>query len=210
VNVALAAIEAYEVTGDVTWLEWSRGIMERVWREYWDPERGGLFDTSPSTAKEGLLPLPAKPVQDAPTPSPNGVAGLVAARLYEHTMDGHWADRRDDLIAAFAGKAGELGLHGATFLLSLDWQLNPAVHLVIVGPEGDSEADGMHRRALATFIPRKVVKRLTSGESGSLTPALAAMIASGRGTRAYACIGTTCQLPVATDPEWARLLASLP
>jgi uncharacterized protein YyaL (SSP411 family) len=209
VNVALAAIEAYEATGAAEWLDWSRGIMERVWIEYWDRERGGLFDTLPAIAKEGLLPLPAKPVQDAPTPSPNGVAGLVVARLYEHTMNPDWAARRDALIAAFAGKAEELGLHGATFLLALDWQLNPPTHLVIVGPEGDPLANALHHRALATFLPRKIVKRLTASDNVSLTPALAAMIGAGGETRAYACVGTTCRVPVTADREWAALLASL-
>jgi uncharacterized protein YyaL (SSP411 family) len=211
VNVANAAIDAFEVTGDAAWLDWSRAIMARVWKEYWDQEQGGLFDAVPSPGKEGLLPLPSKPVQDAPTPSPNGVAGLVLARLYEHTMDPVWMDRRDALIKAFAGKAGELGLHGATFLLAVDWHLNPASHLVIVGPEGDAEAERMHRRALATFLPRKVVQRLTPEDFGTrpLPPPLVAIAGSSTGVRSYACVGASCRLPVGSDAEWAELLASL-
>jgi uncharacterized protein YyaL (SSP411 family) len=208
VNVALAAIDAWETTGDATWLDWSVAIMDRVWRDYLDGERGGLFDTVPSAEKPGLLPLPSKPVQDAPTPSPNGVAGLVLARLYEHTMDEKWRERRDALINAFAGKAGELGLHGATFLLAIDWTLHPAAHLVIVGPAGDAEAEKLHRRALTTFLPRKVVRRLTDAPAGgrALPPALAGMVQGGQGTRAYLCIGATCQLPVGSDAEWKELL----
>jgi uncharacterized protein YyaL (SSP411 family) len=209
VNVALAAIDAYEVTGEPGWLEWSGRIMERVWRDYWDRERGGLFDTAVAEGREGLLPLRSKPVQDAPTPSPNGVAGIVSARLFEHTMNPAWRSRRDDLVAAFAGKAGELGLHGATFLLAVDWQLNPPNHLVIVGPPGHPEAEAMHRRALATFLPRRVVKRLSSIDHGSLAPALAAMIGSGEAVRAYACVGAACRIPVTGDTEWATLLADL-
>lgn len=208
VNVAGASIDAYEATGDEAWLTWSVSIMERVWREYWDGESGGFFDTLPSPGKEGLLPLPSKPVQDAPTPSPNGVAGVVLARLFEHTLDSRWRERRDDLIRAFAGKAGELGLHGATFLLAVDWQLHPANHLVIVGPEGDPEAERMHRRARATFLPRKVVRRLTaeSARARSLPPAMAGMLESGGGVRSYLCSGTSCQLPVSIDSEWRELL----
>jgi uncharacterized protein YyaL (SSP411 family) len=211
VNVAHAAIELYEVTGSAEWLEWCERIMDRVWREYWDPDRGGLFDTLPSTAGEGLLPTPSKPVQDAPTPSPNGVAGLTFARLYEHTQQQRWRERRDALVSAFAGKAGELGLHGATFLRVVDWQLHPAAHLTIVGPSDDAEAARMHRRAVATFLPRKVVQRLSPGEVGtrSLPPALGAMITAGTGIRAYACVGTNCRMPVSTDQDWTRLLAEL-
>ena len=211
VNVAQAAIDAYETTADAEWLEWSLVIMDRVWQDYWDGERGGLFDTVPSADRAGLLPLPSKPVQDAPTPSSNGVAGLVLARLYEHTMDDKWRERRDALIKAFAGKAGELGLHGATFLLAVDWQLHPAAHLVIVGPEDDAEAEKLHRRALASFLPRKVVRRLTEAPTGAraLPPALAGMLQSGKGTRAYLCIGATCQLPAGSDAEWKERLGQL-
>jgi hypothetical protein len=211
VNVALAAIDACEVTGEDGWLEWSRAIMERVWQDYWDQEHGGLFDTVPSADKEGWLPLPSKPVQDAPTPSPNGVAGLALARLYEHTMDDRWRERREALIRAFAGKAEELGLHGATFLLAVDWQLHPATHLVIVGPEGHPEAERMHRRALATFLPRKVVRRLTPADAATrpLPPALAAMLGADAGVKAFACVGASCRMPVGSDAQWGELLVSL-
>jgi uncharacterized protein YyaL (SSP411 family) len=182
--------------------------MHRVWRDYRDREKGGLFDSVPAADKAGLLPLPSKPVQDAPTPSPNGVAGLVLARLYEHTLDEQWRERRDALLRAFGGRAGELGLHGSTFLLAVDWQLNPVTHLVVTGPAGDPVAREMHRRALATFIPRKVVRRLTgAGDEGPLPPALAAMIERGGGARGYRCTGNTCRAPAASDLEWRDLLS---
>src|SRR6476620_1109496 len=106
VQVAAAALDAYEATGDGSWLAWASAIMDRVWTDYWDPEAGGLFDTARERGSEpGLLPARAKPVQDAPTPSPNGVAGVVAARLHEHTGEARWRERGHALIRAFAGRA---------------------------------------------------------------------------------------------------------
>jgi len=157
VQVAAAALDAYELTGERRWLEWSTALMERVWRDYHDDEQGGLFDAPRDQGGEGLLPAQAKPVQDTPTPSPNGVAALTAARLGHHLESSEWKARHRALIGVFAGSAAELGLYGATFLLAMTWALAPVTHLVIVG-EGE-EADAMHRRALATFIPRKVVQR---------------------------------------------------
>ena len=150
-----------------------------------------------------------KPVQDTPTPSPNGVAGITLMRLHELTAAARWRERAGALVAAFAGGALELGLHGSAFLLAMDWYLNPATHLAVVGEEGDETADDMHRVALAGFAPRRLVQRRTpaEAEAGRLPPAIAGMLAAAGGTRAYACVGTSCSLPVTTLEEWKQVLS---
>ncbi len=150
-----------------------------------------------------------KPVQDTPTPSPNGVAGIAFMRLHELTGESRWRERAGALVSAFAGRAVELGLHGAAFLLALDWYLNPATHLVVVGEDGDETAEAMHRAALAGFAPRRVVQRLTPAQAAErrLPPALAGMLAAGSGTRGYACTGTSCSLPAETLHAWEQQLS---
>jgi uncharacterized protein len=210
VQVAAAALDACEATGDREWLAWAERLMERVWKDYWDDVAGGLFDTARGRGgEEGLLPARVKPVQDTPTPSPNGVAGIVFMRLHELTGESRWRERAGALVSAFAGRAAELGLHGSAFLLALDWYLNPTTHLVVVGEDGDETAEAMHRTALAGFAPRRVVQRLTPAQAaaGRLPPALAAMLAAGSGARGYACIGTSCSLPAATLSEWRQQLS---
>jgi len=212
VQVAAAALDAYEATGEAEWLTWAERLMHRVWADYWDAEGGGLFDTARGRSNgAGLLPAPAKPVQDAPTPSPNGVAGIVLARLHELTGDARWRERGLELVRAFAGRAGELGLYAAAYLLAVDWHLSPATHLVIVGDPGDPAADQMHAEALATFAPRRVVRRLSpkDARTQSLPPAMAEMVAAGRAPRAYACIGTSCRAPAETLQAWRGVLAEL-
>src|SRR4029077_8873279 len=138
-----------------------------VWSDYLDTEGGGLFDLARSRGGEGLLPAAAKPVQDAPTPSGNGMAGLALARLAELTGASVWRERRDALVSANAGRAAELGLHGATLLLAIDWVVQPATHVVIVeepGSSGSATAEAMHRLALRSFFPRRVVQRVKVGD----------------------------------------------
>ena len=212
VQVTSAALDAYEATGQVEWLDWAVHLMDRVWSDYWDAQAGGLFDTARRRGSEpGLLPARAKPVQDAPTPSPNGVAGVVVARLHEHTGEARWRERGDALIRAFAGRAAELGLYAAAYLLAVDWHLSPATHLVIVGDPGEPVADRMHADALASFVPRRVVRRLAPSETAirSLPAAMAGMLAAGHAPRAYACTGTSCRAPAATADQWRTTLAAL-
>ncbi len=212
IQTAAAALDAYETTGDVAWLGWAEAIVDRVWRDYWDDANGGLFDTARGRGDEtGLLPSRAKAVQDTPTPSPNGVAGIVCARLHELTGNERWRERGAALIEAFAGRASELGLYAATYLLALDWHVGSRTHLVIVGDADDETAAAMHRAALAAFIPRRVVQRLTrrEAESRPLPPALAGMLAAATGTRGYACTGTTCSRPAETVEEWRATIDAL-
>jgi len=149
-------------------------------------------------------------MQDTPTPSPNGVAGIVVARLHEFTGDARWKQRREELVRAFAGRARELGLYAATYLLAVDWQVNPATHLVVVGASTDPSAAGMHYRALAGFLPRRVVQLLVPDAAGrhSLPPALRAMI-TGRAPRGYACMGQSCSQPADDLASWRETLESL-
>ncbi len=212
VFTAAAALDAYEATGDRAWLEWAERLMDRVWSDYWDETDDGLWDTAKREAEQpGLLPARAKPVQDAPTPSPNGVAGLVAGRLHELTGAPRWGQRAGALVRAFAARAAELGLYAATYLAAVDWQLNPATHLVIVGEAGDPVADRMHHAALSGFIPRRVVQRLAPDglASGSLPPALAGIMSAGRAPCGYACTGTSCSQPAEELEAWLATLEGL-
>ena len=205
VQVAQAALDAFEYTGESSWLEWARALMERVWNDYRDEKGGGLYDTAVSQGGEGLLPTRAKPVQDAPTPSPNGVAALCCARLAELDGNSPWPARRDELVAAFAARAGELGLHAATFLLAVEWSLHPATHVVVVADgESDSIADQMAVATLRTFLPRRVLQRITRGQNAALTlpAAVQAMADLSSGATAYLCVGTSCQPPARTLGEW--------
>ncbi len=213
VQTAAAALDAYETTGDHDWLAWAEAIMARVWRDYWDESAGGFFDTARErAAAEGLLGSRIKPMQDTPTPSPNGVAGVVLIRLHELTGDPRWREHAEALVAAFAGAVPDLGLHGSALLLAVDWLVNPAAHFVVIGETGDQTADAMHQAALAGFAPRRVVQRLTPAQAAkhALPPAVAGMLTSGDGTRGYACRGTSCGLPADTLDAWREQLSPSP
>jgi len=210
VQVAAAALDAYEFTGDAGWLQWAERLMERVWRDYGD-ETGGLFDTAPGQGDRlGLLPARAKPIQDTPTPSSNGVAGVIAFRLRELTGRSEWQNRGAALVRAFAGRAAELGLHAASYLLAVDWQLNPATHLAVVAEAHDPTAQAMHQAALARFVPRRIVQLIDRrADPGRLPAPLRGMLAASAITSGFACTGTSCSAPATDLSAWQGTLDSL-
>jgi len=211
VLVAAAALDAFETTGETEWLEWSRSIMTRVWRDYRDETRGGLFDRTGQAGEKGLLPSRLKPLEDAPTPSANGVAGVVLGRLAELTGDRTWRDRAGELLRAFAGEVARLGLHAATYLIALDWHLHPATHFVVVGKSGDSDSVDMHHAALATYAPRRVARWISADAAAetSLPPTLRAMLDRDVVPAGYACLGDACMAPALTKSAWEQTLLSV-
>jgi uncharacterized protein YyaL (SSP411 family) len=183
VHAAAAFLDAYEATGDADWLARAGTLTQYCLRAHWDDAAGGFFDTARdgTGSAEAYLTTPAKPVQDAPTPSGNGVAALVLARLWALTDDAQWRRLLDRQLATFAGAAGLLSLHGATLARAMDWAQHPITRIEVTGPRGPGPACDMHLLALQTYRPRKVVVR----KDGA---ALAAVV----------CVGTTCSLPLTT------------
>lgn len=207
IHAADAALQAFELTGEREWLHWALHLMEAVWNDWRDPSGAGLLDRARGRDGPGLLSQPLTSIEDAPVPSPNGVAGLVFARLAAHTGEARWSERHRLQVEAFAGVAPRLGLHAAAWLRAADWLLHPPNHLVITGPAGDPAARALHRTALSSVLPRRVVRRLLPDQSPEgLPPELQAMLTAGSGARGYLCRGTVCEAPVDDLEAWKQLL----
>jgi uncharacterized protein YyaL (SSP411 family) len=138
------------------------------------------------------------------------VAGITLARLFEHTRAPRWRERHQALVSAFGAVASELGLFASAFLLAADWLVHPVTHLVVSGPSDDALAAELHRRALAAFVPRRVVVRVASDAPADRLPAaLKAFAGSAGSVRAVACTGDRCLAPSRDPDEWSARLRSL-
>jgi len=189
VHAAAAFLDAAEATGEDAWLGRAIAVMRYCGRAHWDDAKGGFFDVARDRSGAAYLATPAKPVQDSPTPSANGVAALVLARLWAATDDTDWRRLLDRQLATFGGAASQLSLYGATLVRAVDWSLNPVTRVEVLGARGKGAACDMHLLALQTYRPRKLVVRKTA-ERPSAT----------------VCVGTTCSLPVTTAEALGDLL----
>ncbi|MBI4500808.1 MAG: thioredoxin domain-containing protein [Gemmatimonadetes bacterium] len=207
VHLANAAIDAYEATGRPEWLERARRLGEHIWNEYANDD-GSLSDVARNRGGEGLLQHRIKPVQDSPTPSPNGVAGIVAARLGAHTSGPEWRKRLETLLTAFAGGAVQLSIHGATLFRAIDWYLNPSTHIVIVGTLDNPTVAAMHRGARTRYRPRKVVTLLAPEAPRTGLPSHLQAMVNGQSPRGYVCRGTRCNPPASNTKQLVEILAT--
>ncbi len=207
VQVAGSALDALEVTGDPRWRARAVALGQYVWSAF-AAEDGGLYDVPRDQAGEGFLTQRLEPIQDAPAPSGNGMAALLAARLAEHTGDGEWRTRLDRILSAFAGSLAGLSLYAATLLRAVDWYLHPAAHVVVVGAADDPAAQELALAARRTYRPRKVLTRLAPGVSASGLPQPLRAMLDGKAPRAYLCAGRACTAPTSDPGELAAAIAT--
>ncbi|HEX7126326.1 MAG TPA: thioredoxin domain-containing protein [Thermodesulfobacteriota bacterium] len=209
VQVAWAAVRAYETTGEARFLAAAEALTSHVLARYWDEAGGGCYDVardaSPSaqaSPRPGVAALAAKPFADAPSPAANAVLARVLVRLGHHTSAPGYREKAERTLAAFAGSARSHGLMAATYVLAVDEWLDEPAHVVIVGPRG-AATERLHLAALGATRPGTVVTVVHpgggAGEIGRLPAAVQGMVATATGPTAFVCAGVQCAPPV-TDP----------
>ncbi|GIW51954.1 MAG: thioredoxin domain-containing protein [Gemmatimonadales bacterium] len=207
VQLAAASLDAYEATGSRKWLARTAELMTFVWSECRAGE-GLLLDVAQGYRRIGLLDQPLRPLEDAPTPSGNGVAALVMLRLAFHDRSAPWRERAEELLRAASGALGTLSLYAATMLRAADWYLNPATYVVIVGDPDEPGRDALLRAARRTYRPRKVIVPLEPKDPADQLPQPLQAMLSGQTPRAYLCCGVQCAAPTSDPSELALALAT--
>jgi uncharacterized protein YyaL (SSP411 family) len=160
---------------------------------YWDGESGGFFDSREQEI--GILATRAKPIQDAPANSANAVAAMVLLRLAVLSGEEKFRQRAKQLLEAFAGSAGKLGLHAATYLRALDFFLAGESKVVVA--EATTDLQPLAGTALRVYRPRRVLVRTRTSPVPGTPPPLALV-----------CSGTACAEPVGTTLELEETLES--
>ncbi|MGB7607855.1 MAG: thioredoxin domain-containing protein [Candidatus Sulfotelmatobacter sp.] len=212
---ALACLDAYEATADLSYFKFARAIGDAMIARFFDAVSGGFFDAEPAADGKnlGVLATRRKPVQDSPTPAGNPMAAIALLRLHHYTGDNAYRDKAEQTLDTFAGVAEQFGIFAATYGIAVLQLLeNPVQVVVIADHEREEAAKSLAAIAVAPFAFNKSVLRLTTNQAvaGNLPPALAATIPnlpqlnSGEAF-AVLCSGFACQPPV-TDPlelQWA-------
>ncbi len=215
---ALACLDAYEATADLSYFKFARAIGDAMIAKFFDAVSGGFFDAEPAADGKslGVLATRRKPVQDSPTPAGNPMAAIALLRLHHYTGDAGYRDKAEQTLETFAGVAEQFGIFAATYGIAVLHLLeNPVQVVVVAGGESGETAASLAAVARAGFAFNKSVIRLTKNQAvaENLPPALAATIPnlpqlkSGE-SFAVVCSGFTCQPPVTDPAELRRALES--
>ena len=202
--LGVAALDAWEVTGELRYFDVARQLADTLLARFYDAAEGGFFDTAQEgeMPKLGALAARRKPLQDAPTPAGNAVAATLLLRLHALTDKNLYRQRAEETLATFAGVAQHLGLYGASYAQALRRLITPPLQVCVLGE--DALADDLAAAATARYLLGKSVVRLRRDQLRELPPALAATLPNlpglDGGSLAVVCRGFTC-LPPTRDPE---------
>jgi len=218
---ALACLDAYEATADLSYFKFARAIADAMIARFYDATSGGLFDSEPVSESEslGVLATRRKPLQDSPTPAGNPMAAIALMRLHHFTGDTGYHDKAELTLEAFAGVAEQFGIFAATYGTAVVHWLKSPLQVVVIVEDGDEEAGGeLYAAAVAPFAFTKSALRLAASQAvaENLPPALAATIpqlpelnsiqSSAKKSFAVLCSGSACQPPVADAAKLRRAL----
>jgi uncharacterized protein YyaL (SSP411 family) len=211
---ALACLDAYEVTGAMSYFKFAQQIADEMIRRFGDPTSGGFFDTEASLEEKlqlGALSARRKPFQDAPTPAGNPSAAIALLRLHAYTNDAKYRDKAEDTLEVFAGAAEQFGIYAGTYGIAATWMSRPHTQVVVVGE--DATADALLKAASAPFAVNKSVVHLTDSEAvaqnlptvlAETVPNLPAL--NEKTSFAIVCTNFACRPPVATPEELSSAL----
>ncbi len=212
---ALACIDAYEATADLSYFKFAQAIADAMIARFFDTTSGGFLDSEPADGQSfGVLATRRKPLQDSPTPAGNPMAAIALLRLHHYGAGKGYREKAEETLETFAGVAGQYGIFAASYGIAAGHLLDSPTQVVVVDGENQS-ADDLYSAAIATFAFNRTVLRLNPSQVAprNLPPALAETIPhlpsllSGR-PFVVLCSGTACQPPIVDAEELRRAMAN--
>ena len=208
---ALACLDAYEVTADLSYFRVARQITDQMTERFYDSSSGGFFDAQQVGTRLGVLSTARKPFQDSPTPAGNPMAVIALLRMHNYTEEKPYREKAERTMELLAGVAGQYGLFAATYGIAAVYISTPRAQVVIVGE--DEIATQLYREATASHQFGRSALKLTFNQAvwENLPPSLAATIPNlptvkARQTCAVVCSEGVCKPPVQEISQLRELL----
>ena len=208
---AIASLDAYEISSDLTYFRRAQEIVDLMIERFYDLSTGGFFDSPPGNDSLGVLSTRRKPFQDAPTPAGNGMAAIALIRMYRYTEEKAYWDKAEQTLQLLAGVAGQYGLFAATYGIAAVYLSEPHIQVVVVGE--DENAQELYGQALSSLKFGQTALRLSLNQAteANLPPSLARTIPQlpairERKSSAIVCSGFSCQPPVSKVSDLKELL----
>jgi uncharacterized protein YyaL (SSP411 family) len=201
-NMARAALQLYEVSGDTRFLERARAWADTLDAHYWDEARGSYYYTADTTQSPVLRP---RFHADNPASPANATMMGVLSRLILITGGQKYAERAPRLLRAFAGEAGR-GFPGMAAYLNGAETYSMALQVVVFGARANAQTQELIRTVWGKALPGRLLIVVEPGMSlPAGHPCADAGMQNGQ-PAAYVCQGATRAGPIQSPVQLSQLL----
>ena len=211
--MAIACLDAYEATADLTYYREAEQITNQMIEKFYDVTGGGFFDSAPKAGSAlGVLAAPRKPFQDSPTPAGNPTAAIALLRMHGYTGEESYREKVEHTLSLLSESAGQYGLFAATYGIAAVHASSPHSQVVVIGE--DETAQQLYLEAVSSAVFGRTVIRLKLNQAveQNLPPSLATTIpqlpaVKAGSTTAVVCSGMSCKPPVSTPEQLREVLS---
>ncbi|MBI5624358.1 MAG: thioredoxin domain-containing protein [Elusimicrobia bacterium] len=190
-------IDLYEASFDPAWIEWAVRLSEAQLKLFYDPGKGGFYQTAPGHDKNLLV----RTMDDSDNviPAASSVAALNFLRLSQFTGRKDFREAAEKTLTRFGAQMAQQPRSLPQMLVALDYALSKPRQIIIAGAPAGPDTLKMLREVHQRFIPSKILMVVEDGKSKDYflkrLPFLKGVSRiKGRAT-AYVCVNYACELP---------------
>jgi uncharacterized protein YyaL (SSP411 family) len=203
-SITGAALDLYEATGDIAWLQWASELQATLDELFLDREHGGYFS---ATAADPSILIRIKEDHDGAEPAPGSLAARNCLRLARMLDDPALEARAIETIRAFGEKLRSMPSSMPAMLTALLLSQTPPRQIIIAGPLEDAATQALAHAARALSTPESVLLYADTGPGqqwlGRRLQAIRTAAQVDGKPAAYVCENFTCRLPI-TNPADLR------
>ena len=197
VNMAEAALQLYESTGERRYLEAARTWVRTLDAHFWDETRGGYYFTAHEAER---LIVRTKIIFDQPAPSSNGAMISLLTKLALLTGENDYGLRAQSVLQAFTGEFVKNTISCGEFLNGFEC-FATGLQMVVVGKRTDARTLELVRAIWGKAMPNRLLIAVESSEELPANhPAFGKPMENGLPT-VYLCQRNSCSAAITGAPS---------
>ena len=201
VYMARALLDAFEHTGQRTYLEWAVELAQIIHRDYLNARSGAFFDKRAEADAFGRL-------KDRQTPlAENAAAAHLLIRLARLTGDDAYRQRAKAILGLFAANYAAYGTFGAGYAVAVCCYLTDPLTIVIVGSAEDEATLDLLHEGRRLYAPNRWLQLIDPVWEPDRLAQLG--YPPEPAPTAYLCIGRVCAEPTDDPARLPEIVANL-
>jgi uncharacterized protein YyaL (SSP411 family) len=204
-----ALLELYEVSADVSHLQWAFELQKKMDELFWDVDGGGYYSTA---LGDSSLVLRMKEEYDGAEPSPNSYAVMNLVKFAGITYKDEFLDKAKRTMKLYERMLNKAPIVFPHMVAAMDAYFHSRKQIIIAGGPKSDSARELISAAYRVFDPYRVILHADGSEGQRYLRSLGLeyisegiMTKDGKAT-AYVCQNFTCSLPTNNLEEFEKII----